>query len=142
MRKISNVLLLIGGIYAIVSAVALFVMGIVFLTGGSLPIITHYLEQALHQAGIDDPDRVALAIQLASILSGVTFLLMAVLCIPSCVVSFAARKNPTKGLLIANIVIGYFCGTTYNVVGGILGLIYNWRLAKKEAREPKVVEAE
>ena len=142
MRKISNILLLIGGIYAIVSAVALLVMGIVFLTGGSLPIIGHYLEQALHQAGIDDPDRVALAIQLASILSGVTFLLMALLCIPSCVVSFAARKNPTKGLLIANIVIGYFCGTTYHVVGGILGLIYNWRLAKKEAREPKVIEAE
>ena len=142
MRRASNILLLVGGIYAIVCAVTFFVMGIVFLTGGSLPIIGHYLEEAFKQAGIDDPEKVRLLIQIASISCGVTFIFCAVLCIPSCIVSFAARKNPTKGLLIANIVIGYFCGTTYNVVGGILGLIYNWRLARKEAREPKVIDAQ
>ena len=142
MRRASNILLLVGGIYSIVCAVTFFVMAIVFLTGGSLPIIGRYLEEALHQAGVDDPERVRLIIQLSSIFTGVTFIFCAILCIPSCIVSFVARKNPTKGLLIANIVIGYLCGTTYNVVGGILGLIYNWRLAKKEARQPQVVDAQ
>ena len=142
MRRASNILLLVGGIYAIVCAVTFFVMGIVFLTGGSLPIIGHYLEEAFRQADIDDPEKVRLLIQITSISCGVTFIFCAVLCIPSCIVSFVARKNPTKGLLIANIVIGYLCGTTYNVVGGILGLVYNWRLARKEAREPKVIDAQ
>ena len=142
MRRVSNILLLVGGIYSIICAVTFFVMAIVFLTGGSLPIIGRYLEEAFRQAGIDDPERIRLLVQIASISCGVTFIFCAILCIPSAIVSFAARKKPTKGLLIANIVIGYLCGTTYNVIGGVLGLIYNWRLAKKEAKQPQVVDAQ
>ena len=142
MRRASNILLLVGGIYSIACAVAFFITAIVFLTGGSLPIIGRYLEEVLHQAGVDDPERVRLLIQIASISCGCTFIFCAILCIPSAIVSFIARNKPTKGLLIANIVIGYLCGTTYNVVGGVLGLIYNWRLAKKEARQSQVVDAQ
>ena len=141
MRRASNILFLIGGIYAIISAVTLFVFAIIFLTGG-LPFLGQYLTPLFEQAGIDDPEKVTLAIQIASICMGVFFLLMAILCIPSAILSFVVRGKPTKGLLIANIVIGYFCGTTYNVVGGVLGLVYNWRLAKKEARDQKVIDAQ
>ena len=141
MRRASNILLLVGGIYSIVCAVTFFVTAIVFFVGGT-PIYGRYLEEALIQAGIDDPERVRLLVQLSSILCGVAFIICAILCIPSAILSFVARNKPTKGLLIANIVIGYLCGTTYNVVGGILGLIYNWRLAKKEARQSQVVDVQ
>lgn len=141
MRKVSNILFLIGGIYAIVSAVTLFVFAIIFLTGAS-PLLEVALKPILEQNGVTDPDKVVLLIRIYSIVCGVVFLIVAALCIPSAIVSFLVRKNPSKGLLIANIVIGYLCGTTYNVVGGILGLIYNYRLAKKEAQQPKVIDAQ
>ena len=141
MRKISNILLLIGGIYSIVCAVTFFIFAIVFFVSGT-PLLAHYLEPVLQEAGVDDPDRIVLLIQISAISAGVTLLFCAILCIPSAGLSFVARKKPAKGLLIANIVIGYLCGTTYNVIGGIFGLIYNWRLAKKEARQPQVVDAQ
>lgn len=141
MRKISNILLLIGGIYSIVCAVAFFVTAIVFFVSGT-PLLAHYLEPALQEAGVDDPERIVLLIQICAITCGVTFVFCAILCIPSAILSFAARKNPSKGLLLANAIIGYLCGTTYNVVGAILGLIYNHKLAKKNAQQPQVVDAQ
>ena len=141
MRKVSNILLLIVGIYSIVAAVSLFITAIVFFVGGT-PLLGHYLEPLLVEAGIDDPERITFLIQICSISCGVSMLWVAILCIPSAILSFKARKNPTKGLLLANVIVGYLCGTTYNVVGGILGLIYNARLARKEAQQPKVVDVQ
>ena len=141
MRKISNILLLIGGIYSIVCAATFFVMSIIFYTGGATVFFSKYITDALHEAGVDDPERVKMIIGICSISAAVTLDFCAVLCIPSAVVSFMARKKPVKGLLIANIVLGYLVGTTYNVVGGILGLIYNHKLAKKNAQS-KVVDVQ
>ena len=141
MRKISNILLLIGGIYSIVCAVGFFITAIVFFVSGT-PLLAHYLEPLLKEAGVDDPDRIVLLIQISAIASGATFLYCAILCIPSAILSFAARKNPSKGLLLANAIIGYLCGTTYNVVGGILGLIYNHKLERRNAQQAKVVDAQ
>ena len=141
MRKVSNILLLIGGIYSIICAVGFFITAIVFFVSGT-PLLAHYLEPLLKEANVDDPDKVVLLIQICSITCGVMFIYCAVLCIPSAILSFVARKKPTKGLLMANIIVGYLCGTTYNVVGGILGLIYNHKLARKNAKQPQVVDAQ
>ena len=134
MRKISNILLLIGGIYAIVCAATFFIFSIVCFAGGATAFISKQITEWLHEAGVDDPDRVKMIIGICSMTAGATLLVCAILSIPSAVVSFLARKKPVKGLLIANIVLGYLVGTTYNVVGGILGLIYNHKLAKKNAQ--------
>ena len=142
MRKISNILLLIGGIYSIVCAATFFIFSIVLFSGGATVFFSKYITEALHEAGIDDPERVQMIILISSISAGVTLDLCAILCIPSAILSFAARKNPKKGLLLANAIVGYLCGTTYNVVGGILGLIYNARLARKEAQQSKVVDVQ
>lgn len=141
MRKISNILLLIGGIYSIVCAATFLIFSIVLFSGGMVTMFNQYITEALHQGGVDDPEKVKMIIGICSVSAAVTLLVCAIMCIPSAVVSFLARKKPVKGLLIANIVLGYLVGTTYNVVGGILGLIYNHKLAKKNAQS-KVVDVQ
>ena len=124
MRTASKILVLVGGISAIVCAVSLFTMAIMFFMGG-IPFFTNYLEQILQQQGVDDPERITLIIRLSSIFLGVFFMMMSIFSIPSAVVSFLATKKPTKGLLIANIILGYLSGSNYNIAGGIFGLIAN-----------------
>ena len=136
MRKVSQILLLVGGILAIVCAVSLFTTAIVLFAGGS-PLLKQVLEPILKEQGINEPEKITLAIQAASITMGVFFLLMALCGIPAAVVSFAARKNQSKGLLIACIVLNYFSGSYFGIAGGIVGLIANSR----ENKQQKVIDA-
>ena len=140
MRKVSNILLLVGGICAIVCAVSLLVTAIVFFVGGS-SVLSNFLTPILEKEGVNDPEKVTLIIQLCSIFMGIFFLLMAIFAVPSAIVSFAAQKKPTKGLLIANIILGYLSGSSYNMAGGIVGLIANAREERK-AKNSNVVDAQ
>lgn len=139
MRRASNILLLVGGIYSIICAASFFIVAIVLFVSGT-PLLGHFLEPILVEHGVDDPEKVIMIIQICSISLGVTMLFCAGLSIPSAVVAFLARKKPEKGLLIVNIVFGYLIGY-YNLAGGILGIIYNKRLARKNAQN-KVVDVQ
>ena len=51
------------------------------------------------------------------------FVIMYVATIANIFVSFMGKNSKSKGMLIANIVLGFLSGITLNAVGGILGLI-------------------
>ena len=140
MRKVSRILLLVGGILAIVTAASLLVTAIILFASGS-PLLTQFLEPILKEQGIDDPEKITLAIQAASIAMGVFFLLMAICGVPAAVVNFAARKNQSKGLLIACIILNYLSGSYFGIAGGIVGLIANAR-EKKQVQNSNVVDAQ
>ena len=134
MRRLSNIFLLIGGIFAILDAVVYVLCAVVFFAAG-IPAIAEYIRMGLEYAGAPDPEKIVVLIQACSIALGVFMLIMAGICIPSIVFAFKAQKDPSKNLLVLNIVFGYLSGSTYNMVGGILGLIYNKKLERKQARE-------
>ena len=131
MRRLSNVFLLVGGICAIICALTFFMAGI--------PQIAEYIRIGLEEAGAPNPDKIVLLIQAGSIALGVFMLILMGVCIPSAIFAFKAQRDPSKNLLVLNIVFGYLSGSTYNMVGGILGLIYNRKLERKNA---KVVDAQ
>ena len=135
MRKVSQILLLVGGILAIVCAVSLLVTSIILFAGS--PIAKQVLEPIFEQQGITDPEKITLAIQIASITMGVFFLIMALCGVPAAVVSFAARKKQSKGLLIACIILNWLSGSYFGIAGGIVGLIAN----SKESKQQKVIDA-
>ncbi|MBQ6731300.1 MAG: hypothetical protein IJR08_05275 [Bacilli bacterium] len=126
MRKVSRILLLVGGILAIVTAASLLVTAIILFASGS-PLLTQFLEPIFKEQGIEDPEKITLAIQIASITMGVFFLIMALCGVPATIVNFAARKNQNKGLLIACIILNYLSGSYFGIAGGITGLIANAR---------------
>ena len=140
MRKVSRILLLVGGILAIVTAVSLLITAIVLFVGGS-PLLTQFLEPLLKEQGIDDPEKITLAIQVATVTMGVFFLLMALCGVPAAIVNFVGSKKQSKGLLIACIVLNYFSGSYFGIAGGIVGLIANAR-EKKQAQNSNVVDAQ
>ena len=139
MRKVSRILLLVGGILAIVTAVSLFITAIVLFVGGS-PVLNQILEPIFKEQGIEDPEKLTLAIQAASITMGVFFLLMALCGVPAAVISFVARKKQSKGFLIACIVLISFSGGYFGIAGGIVGLIANSR-ENKQAKNSQVIDA-
>ena len=140
MRKVSKILLLVGGILAIVTAVSLLITAIILFASGS-PLLTQFLEPLLKEQGIDDPEKITLAIQVATVTMGVFFLLMALCGVPAAIVNFVGSKKQSKGLLIACIVLNYFSGSYFGIAGGIVGLIANAR-EKKQAQNSNVVDAQ
>lgn len=140
MRKVSRILLLVGGILAIVTAVSLLITAIILFASGS-PLLTQFLEPLLKEQGIDDPEKITLTIQIASITMGVFFVFMALCGVPAAIVNFVGRKKQSKGLLIACIILNYFSGSYFGIAGGIVGLIANAR-EKKQAENSNVVDAQ
>ena len=135
MRKVSKIFLLVGGISAIICAFTFFVCAIVFFVGLN-PALLDAIKDALIQAGNPDPDVVITFIKVYSVLCGVFFIIFAALCVPSAVIAFKAQKaeKPSKGLLIANIILGYLSCSFYNFVGAIVGLIQNAREDRKDKK--------
>ena len=102
MRKVSRILLLVGGILAIVTAVSLLITAIVLFVSGS-PLLTQFLEPILRENGIDDPEKITLTIQIASVTMGVFFVFMALCGVPAAIVNFLGsskhRSLPNLALL-------------------------------------------
>ena len=140
MRKVSKILLLVGGILAIVTAVSLLITAIVLFVSGS-PLLTQFLEPILRENGIDDPEKITLTIQIASITMGVFFVFMALCGVPAAIVNFLGSSKQTKVLLIACIILNYLSGSYFGIAGGIVGLIANAR-EKKQAQNSNVVDAQ
>ena len=141
MRKLSNTFLLVGGIISIVLAACLLLSAIIMFIGATPACgdLLAKLVDKIPNKGDASTEDIVKAIQLAFVVSGVFCIFMGALAIPSIVVSFKARQNPTANLLICNIVFGLLCGSEFNAAGGILGLIRNKR---EERNKNRVVDAQ
>ena len=140
MRRLSNTFLLVGGILSFV-LLGCFVLAAIGCFLFNIPMIVDLVREALLQVMTPEAaNKTIMAIQAGSIASGVFFLLFAALCIPSGVVAMKARNNPSRGLLVANIVFGLISCAEFNAAGGILGLIRNAREERNQRRAEKAKE--
>lgn len=128
MRKVSNILFLVGGILAICTAFAFLCSAVVFYIFAS-PMTTDLIIKGLEEGNIHStlpgtPEEVAAAIQIAFLIVAIMMTVFIVFAIVSVVVSFLARKeNASRALFILNIIFGLLGGSEVNVVGGVLALI-------------------
>ena len=127
MKKVSNILLLIAGIYSIVCAATFLILGILFVVASSDACKEQIIEMlergTLTTSYVGTPQEQAQFIQTVYSVLGITMLVICVFQFINVFLSFVARKKETKPLYILNIVFGVLSMVVVNVVGAIFGLI-------------------
>jgi FtsH-binding integral membrane protein len=127
MKKVSNNLLLIAGIYSIVCAATFLILGIVFVVASSDACkeqIIEMLERGTFTTSYaGTPQEQAQFIQTVYSILGITMLVVCVFQFINVFLSFTARRKEAKPLYILNIVFGVLSMVVVNVVGAIFGLI-------------------
>lgn len=127
MKKIGKILLMIGGIYSIVTMVLVLALGI-FLTVLSSPswtqtIIDYINEGNISAIGEYTAEESTQIYQMVFLVLGVIYLIEVGFDIANCVLSFRGQAKQTKALMIVNIVFGFLTGVLFNAAGGIVSLI-------------------
>ena len=127
MKKAAKILYLIGGIYSIITAVTLMIIGIVFVVfaGASFTsaIIEGIRSGEIRSSFSGSEAEVASQIQLMFMTIGLVFVFMASFGVVNSILSFKARNSANRKLFIANIVFSALSGVEVNLVGSIFALI-------------------
>ena len=144
MKRLSKSFLRVGGIIDIVIAASMFITVIVFAILAS-PVFTDALVKGFengtaHTAAPGTPEEQAFAVQIVFLGLAVGFSFIVVGAIIASIFSFKAVKNYNKGMLIANIVLGFACGSKFSAAAGILGTIALARENRNASRQ-EVVDA-
>lgn len=143
MNRISNTMLRIGMILCIICGAMLIFCTPFLITVGVSPRIHQMIVEAVENGSVDSdyaPEIAAGIVQGVMLGTGIFCLIYGALCIAAAIVSSKTLKEPTRGRYIACIVLGCM-STGFAIVGGILGLIYQARVARNERRQ-KVIDAE
>ena len=126
MKKASNILLLVGGILSINSAVIMLILAVVLFAGGQF--FADAIKAGIENGTIPTEGTAFTAEQLDAFIKmyfavlGVTFVVVGGLCIPGAIFSFKARSADSKTGYILAIVFGAMTNAL-TLVGAILGLI-------------------
>jgi hypothetical protein len=141
MRKVSNIMMLLNGIFSIIGCVTLVVMGIILILFGT-PVFGDLLRQALEQyegsmPADFDPELFLTILSATFISVGVIFILSVAPMIVLAILSFKARGNHSRGMLLAIIIMSAILDSAFGIVGGIFGLIANRKEPKGEVVEAK-----
>lgn len=129
MKKAGQVLLLISGIFTIISTIGVIVGGIVCLFFAG-PEARQWIIDGIKDGTITTtipgtPEEVAAILQSTLLIVGISLLVSIVVTVGCAVVAFLATKYDSKGLYIANIVLGIVGGSIFSLIGGILCLASN-----------------
>ena len=136
MKKASQILLLVGGIYSFVCAWSYFFCGLSFILAGALG--GPELVKLLNELGIDfsqyglTAEQIAEIAVAAGIAAGVCVMLWSGVAVASGVVALLGRKKQNKTFYILNAVFGTLSGAIVNGVGGVMGM---FTLPKEEQAE-------
>ena len=127
LKKVSEVFLILGEIFSFVYMAGFIIAAVVFFIGGS-PVCHDLIVKLIEEGNINSsfagtPEEVAIYVQIVLISTGITFVIWAVLTLVNALVAMKARKNPSKGAYIANIILGLLSCVELNLIGGIFGLI-------------------
>lgn len=141
MRKVSNIMMLLNGINSIIGCVTLVVMGIILILFGT-PVFGNLLRQALEQykgsmPADFDPELFLSILSVTFIVVGISFILSVAPMIILAILSFKARGNHSRGMLLAIIIMSAILDSAFGIVGGIFGLIANRKEPKVEVVEAK-----
>ena len=127
MKKVANILFLVGGIYSFILVASLVIIGIVFLVfssaGLTATIIIGIQNGSIKSSFTGTPEEIAALVQLTFLITGIILLFIASFGIVNGILSLKARNTDNKNLYIANIVFGILSDTPINVVGAIFALI-------------------
>ena len=143
MNRISNVMLRVGMILCIICAVTLLFCTPFLITMGVSPRIHQMIVEAVENGSVDSdyaPEIAAGIVQGVMLATGIFSLIYGALCVAAAVVSSKTLREPTRGRYIACIVLGCM-STGFAIAGGVLGLIYQARVARNQRRQ-KVIDAE
>ena len=143
MNRISNVMLRVGMILCIICGALLLFCTPFLITMGVSPRIHEMIAEAVRNGDVNSeyaPDVAAGVFQGIMLGYGIFCLIYGALCVASAIVSSKTLREPSRGRYIACIVMGCM-STGFSIAGGILGLIYQARVARNERRQ-KVIDAE
>ena len=137
MRRISRTMLMVGMVFAFISIGVCLLAAIGFIVTACIPAMQDVWLKIAEEAHMESPEAFAIFMTSMLITFGVVMIFIAGLSIPTAVVAKKARsqEEPSNGILIANIVLGFVCGTYFSVAGGILGFIANKRIERNRRRE-------
>ena len=127
-KKISKIMLIVGEVLSFVYLASFIITSIVFFILGS-PLCTDLIVKGVEEGQIHtsyfegSPEEIAMYVQIAMVTCGVIFVVVAALSLVNGILADKARKKPSQGLYIANIVLGLLSCVEFNLIGGILGLI-------------------
>lgn len=128
MKKASQILFLISGIFSIIYSVLMFVFSILFIVFSNpefkQTIIDGIVDGTIHSSFPGTPAEQAAAIQEMFLVAGVIFIFIFMFSVANAVLSFIARNKHNTGMFVVNIVFGFLSGIILNSIGGILGLVY------------------
>ena len=138
MKRASNILLKIAHIFGLVMGILLLLCFIPAIIIAFLPEARDAMVQVFQNNGIDfgdDPEVLAMVGQIIIITYSLVFVILGSLSIIDAVVSKKAMENPTKGRLIACMILGLM-STDFSFVGGLLGIF----ALSKENHQKKLEE--
>lgn len=138
MKKASRVLLKIAHIYGLIMGIYCLLVSLVWIVISLNPVMRDAIVQSLEENGVDfgelSPEQIVLLFQLIIASSAVAFVYLGVISIVDAVVSRKALNNPTRGRLIACMILGAM-STDFSFVGGMLGIFSLAKENRMKARE-------
>ena len=136
-------MLRIGMILSIICGALLIFASPFLITLGVSPKIHEMIAEAVRNGDVNSdyaPDVAATVVQAMLLTYGIICVVFGAICVASAAVSSKALRAPSTGRYIACIILGSM-STQFAIAGGILGIIADARIRRKEARE-KIVDAE
>ena len=136
-------MLRIGMILCIICGAMLIFCTPFLITVGVSPRIHQMIAEAVRNGDVNSeyaPDVAAGVFQGIMLGYGIFCLIYGALCVASAIVSSKTLREPSRGRYIACIVMGCM-STGFSIAGGVLGLIYQARVARNERRQ-QAIDAE
>lgn len=139
MKKAATALYIVSFVLCIVSAVSLLVPSPVFIVLGVSPKINGMVAEWLDEfAGdslsLEQAKTLATLFQASFLITGILFVLIGLACVINAIVINRARKEETRELYIATIVLGAFT-VNVSILAGIFSLIADSKKVRQEENE-------
>ena len=127
MKKAANIIYIISFVLCIVSAVSLLLPSPVFIVLGVSPKIKAMIVDWLNEYGNgtlsqEQSQLFATLFQVSFVLTGILFILIGLACVVNAIVINRARKEGTRELFIATIVLGAL-SVNLSILAGIFSLV-------------------
>ena len=127
MKKASYILFIIGAACSFLIAFAFIVCSIVFFVFAG-PNCTQMIVDGIRNGSIRStiggtPEEKAAIIQLVFLITAIVFIPGTLIAIASGVFSILGTKKESSVLYVLNIVFGLLCGSFFNLVAAIIGMI-------------------
>lgn len=137
MKKAANIIYIISFVLCIVSAVSLLLPSPVFIVLGVSPKIKAMIVDWLNEYGNgtlsqEQSQLLATLFQVSFVLTGILFILIGLACVVNAIVINRARKEETRELYIATIVLGAL-SVNLTILAGIFSLVSLKQQGKQEA---------